>query len=99
MEQLALYLGYIVIILIALSLIGLSIIALCGTALGFYRIIKYKQTSKLIRKYETSNMYKASKIAVDFLMSKGISEDNKIGEVLRMMERYRKRYNIDKIEG
>lgn len=40
-------------------------------------------------------MYKASKIAVDFLMSKGISEDYKIGDVLRMMERYRKRYNIE----
>lgn len=34
MEQLALYLGYIVIILIALSLIGLSIVALYATALG-----------------------------------------------------------------
>ena len=95
MEQLALYLGYIVIILIALSLIGLSIVALYATALGIYRVIQYKQTSKLIRKYETINMYKASKIAVDFLMSKGISEDDKIGEVLRMMERYRKRYNIE----
>lgn len=43
MEEIALYLGYIIIILIALSLIGLSILALCATALGLYRIIKKRQ--------------------------------------------------------
>lgn len=44
MEEIALYLDYyIIIILIALSLIGLSILALCATALGLYRIIKKRQ--------------------------------------------------------
>lgn len=40
-------------------------------------------------------MYKASKIAVDFLVSKGIDPCNTIGEALAMIENYRKRYKID----
>lgn len=40
-------------------------------------------------------MYKASKIAVDFLVSKGIDPCNTIGEALKMIENYRKRYKID----
>lgn len=39
-------------------------------------------------------MYKASKIAVDFLVSKGIDQCNTIGEALVMIENYRKRYKI-----
>lgn len=94
MNTIALYLGYIVIGLVAIGLIGLLLLTLYTTVLGFYRVIKYKQTSRLIKKYETKNMYKASKIAVDFLVSKGISPCNTIGEALGMIENYRKRYKI-----
>lgn len=94
MNTIALYLGYIVIGLVAIGLIGLLLLTLYTTVLGFYRVIKYKQTSILIKKYETKNMYKASKIAVDFLVSKGISPCNTIGEALGMIENYRKRYKI-----
>lgn len=95
MNTIALYLGYIVIGLVAFSLIGLFLLTLYGIFVGFYRIVKYRQTSRLIIKYETKNMYKASKIAVDFLVSKGISPCNTIGEALGMIENYRKRYKIN----
>lgn len=95
MDQAALYIGYSVIGLVAFALIGLSLLTLWCTILGFYRVLKYKQTSRLIKKYETKNMYKASKIAVDFLMSKGVCPYYKIGEVLDIIERYRKRNKIE----
>lgn len=94
MNTIALYIGYTVIGLVAFALIGLSLLALYATVLGFYRVIKYKQTSRLIKKYETQNMYKASKTAIDFLVSKGIEPYNTIGEALTIIERYRKRYDI-----
>lgn len=95
MNTAALYIGYIVIGLVAFALIGLSLLSLYATVLGFYRVIKYKQTSRLIKKYETRNMYKASKIAIDFLVSKGIEPYNTIQEALGMIERYRKRNGIE----
>lgn len=95
MNTIALYLGYTVIGLVAFALIGLTILTLYATLLGLYRVIKYKQTSRLIKKYEQKNMYKASKIAVDFLVSKGIEPYNTIGEALGMIERYRKRNDIN----
>lgn len=94
MNTIALYLGYTVIGLVAFALAGLTLLTLYATVLGFCRVIKYKQTSRLIKKYETKNMYKASKIAVDFLVSKGIEPYNTIGEALGMIERYRKRNDI-----
>lgn len=95
MDQAALYIGYAVIGLVAFAFIGLSLLTLWYMILGFYRVFKYKQISRLIKKYETKNMYKASKTAVDFLMSKGVCPDYKISEVLDMIERYRKRNKIE----
>lgn len=95
MNEIALLIGYTVIVLIAVALIGFVFAILYSISIGLYRIIKYKLTSCLIQKYETKNMYKASKIAVDFLVSKGISPCNTIGEALGMIERYRKRYKIE----
>lgn len=90
METAALYIGYIVIGLVAFALIGLFLLTLWATIVGFYRVVKYKQSSRLIKKYETRNMYKASKIALDFLLSKGVEPFNTIGEVTNMIENYRK---------
>lgn len=94
MNTIALYIGYIVIGLIAVALICMSFAFVWGTIIGLYRILKYKQTSRLIRKYETRNMYKACKIATKFLISKGVSEENTLKEAQEMIERYRRRYKI-----
>lgn len=94
MDQAALYLGYAIMVIIAIAIVGIVLLELLSISIGIYRIIKYKQTSKLISKYEARNLYKTSKTAVDFLMSKGIYPDNKISEVLDMIERYRKRNKI-----
>lgn len=94
METIALYIGYIIIGLIAVALICLSLLVVWGTIIGLYRIIKYKQTSRLIKKYETRAMYKACNVAVHFLISKGVSPDNTLKETFEMIENYRKRYNI-----
>lgn len=96
MNTIALYIGHIVIGLIAFALICLSILVVWSTIIGLYRILKYKQTSRLIRKYETRNMYKACKIATKFLISKGVSEENTLKEVQEMIEKYRRRYKITK---
>lgn len=98
MESIALYIGYIIIGLIAVALICLSLLVVCGTIIGLYRTIKYKQTSRLIRKYETRNMYKACKIATKILISKGVSEENTLKEAQDMIEKYRKRYKLHRIE-
>lgn len=95
MNTIALYLGYTVIGLVAFALIGLSLLVILTTVMGFYRAFKYKETSRLIKKYEQKNMYKASKIAVDFLVSKGIAPCNTIGEALALIENYRKIYKIE----
>lgn len=94
MDTIALYIGYIVIGLIAVVLISLSFLVVWCTIIGLYRILKYKQTSRLIRKYETRNMYKACKVATQFLISKGVSEENTLQEAQDMIEKYRRRYNI-----
>lgn len=94
MNTIALYIGYIVIGLIVVVLICLSFLVVWGTIIGLYRILKYKQTSQLIKKYETRNMYKACKVATQFLISKGVSEENTLKEVQDMIEKYRRRYNI-----
>lgn len=94
MNTIALYIGYIVIGLIAVVLICLSFLVVWGTIIGLYRILKYKQTSQLIKKYETRSMYKACKVAVKFLISKGVSEENTLKEAQDMIEKYRRRYNI-----
>ncbi len=94
MDTIALYIGYIVLGLIAVALICMSFLIVWGTIIGLYRILKYKQTSRLIRKYETRNMYKACKVATQFLISKGVSEENTLQEAKDMIEKYRKRYKI-----
>lgn len=94
MNTIALYLGYIVIGLIAVALICMSFAFVWGTIIGLYRILKYKQTSRLIRKYETRNMYKACKVATQFLISKGVSKENTLQEARDMIEKYRKCYKI-----
>lgn len=94
MNTIALYIGYIVIGLIAVALICMSFAFVWGTIIGLYRILKYKQTSQLIKKYETRSMYKACKVAVQFLISKGVSEENTLKEAQDMIEKYRRRYNI-----
>ena len=94
MNTIALYKGYIVIVLIAVALICMSFAFVWGTIIGLYRILKYKQTSRLIRKYETRNMYKACKVATQFLISKGVSEENTLQEAQDMIEKYRKCYKI-----
>lgn len=94
MNTAALYIGYIVIGLVAVALICLFFLVVWDTIIGLYRILKYKQTSRLIRKYETRNMYKACKIATKFLISKGVSEENTLKEAQEMIERYRRRYKI-----
>ena len=94
MNTIALYIGYIVIGLIAVVLICLSFLVVWGTIIGLYRILKYKQTSQLIKKYETRSMYKACKVAVQFLISKGVSEESTLKEAQDMIEKYRRRYNI-----
>lgn len=94
MNTIALYIGYIVLGLIAVALICLSILVVWGIIIGLYRILNYKQTSRLIRKYETRNMYNACKVATQFLISKGVSEENTLQEAQDMIEKYRKRYKI-----
>lgn len=94
MDTIALYIGYIVLGVIAVALIGLFFIVMWSTIIGIYRILKYKQTSRLIRKYETRAMYKACKVATQFLISKGVSPENTLKEAQYMIERYRKRYKI-----
>lgn len=94
MDTIALYIGYIVLGLIAVALICMSFLIVWGTIIGLYRILKYKQTSRLIRKYETRNMYKACKVATQFLISKGVSEENTLQEAKDMIEKYRKHYKI-----
>ena len=94
MNTAALYIGYIVIGLVAVALICLFFLVVWDTIIGLYRILKYKQTSRLIRKYETRNMYKACKVATQFLISKGVSEENTLKEVQDMIEKYRIRYKI-----
>lgn len=94
METIALYMGYIVIGLIGVILIGLLLLVLFGTIMGLYRIVKYKQTSHLIKKYETKAMYKACKVATQFLISKGIHPENTLEEAQNMIENYRRRYKI-----
>lgn len=94
MDTIALYIGYIVLGLIAVALICMSFLIVWGTIIGLYRILKYKQTSRLIRKYETRNMYKACKVATQLLVSKGVSEENTLQEAKDMIEKYRKRYKI-----
>lgn len=94
MDTIALYIGYIVLGIIAVALIGLFFIVMWSTIIGIYRILKYKQTSRLIRKYETRAMYKACKVATQFLISKGVSPENTLKEAQYMIERYRKRYKI-----
>ena len=94
MDTIALYIGYIVLGIIAVALIGLFFIVMWATIIGIYRILKYKQTSRLIRKYETRAMYKACKVATQFLISKGVSPENTLKEAQYMIERYRKRYKI-----
>ncbi len=94
MDTIALYIGYIVLGLIAVVLICMFFLIVWGTIIGLYRILKYKQTSRLIRKYETRDMYKACKVATQFLISKGVSEENTLQEAKDMIEKYRKRYKI-----
>ena len=47
MDTIALYIGYIVLGIIAVALIGLFFIVMWSTIIGIYRILKYKQTSRL----------------------------------------------------
>lgn len=94
MDTMALYVGYIVIGLIAVILICLSFLVMWGTIIGLYRILKYKQTSRLIKKYETRDMYKACKVATQFLISRGVSPENTLKEAQSMIEKYRIRYKI-----
>ena len=94
MDTIALYIGYIVLGLIAVVLICMFFLIVWGTIIGLYRILKYKQTSRLIRKYETRDMYKACKVATQCLISKGVSEENTLQEAKDMIEKYRKRYKI-----
>lgn len=94
MDTIAIYTGYIVIGLIALVLIGALLLALVGTVMGLYRIIKYRQTSRFIKKYETKAMYKACKVAVNLLISKGVSWDNTLEEALIKIERYGERFKV-----
>lgn len=94
MDTIALYIGYIVLGLIAVVLICKFFLIVWVTIIGLYRILKYKQTSRLIRKYETRDMYKACKVATQFLISKGVSEENTLQEAKDMIEKYRKRYKI-----
>lgn len=94
MNTIALYIGYLIIGLFVFALIGLLLLITYATVLDLYRVFKYKQTSRFIKKYETRNMYKSCKTAVNFLLSKGISPNNTVAEVLDKIENYRKLYNI-----
>lgn len=94
MDTMALYVGYIVIGLIAVILICLSFLVMWGTIIGLYRILKYKQTSRLIKKYETRDMYKACKVATQFLISRGVSPENTLKEAQSMIEKYRIRMKL-----
>lgn len=94
MEAIALYIGYIVIGLIGVVLIGFVLLVLLSTTIGLYRIMKYKQTSRFIKKYETKAMCKACRVATQFLISKGISPENTLEEAQNMIENYRRRYKI-----
>lgn len=94
METTALYIGYILIGLIALVLVGMCLLVLWTTVFSLYRIIKYKQTIRFLKKHEEKDMYKACKVAVQFLISKGVTRDNTLEEVLNMIENYRIRCKI-----
>lgn len=80
--------------LVAIALIGLSLLILWSTVLGLYRILKYQQTFWFIKTYETKAMYKTCKIAVQFLISKGVSPENTLEEALGMIEKYKKHFKI-----
>lgn len=94
METTALYIGYILIGLIALVLVGMCLLVLWTTVFSLYRIIKYKQTIRFLKKHEQKDIYKACKVAVQFLISKGLTRDNTLEEVLNMIENYRIRCKI-----
>lgn len=94
MDTAALYIGYIVIGLLAIALIGFILLTLLGTVLGLYRIIKYKRTICLLTKYEEKNMYKACKVAAQFLLSKGLSQEDTLQDVMNMIENYRRHCRI-----
>lgn len=94
METVALYIGYLIIWLIAVLLLGLSLCVMCSTILGLYRIIKYKHTFRLLKRYETRSIYKTSKAATQFLISIGISPEDTLKEAQNLIEKYRIRYKI-----
>lgn len=94
METVALYIGYIIIALIFLIVIGFLLLVLWGVGLALYRIAKYKQTLRFIAKHETKDMYKACDVAVKFLISKVSSPDKTLREVQSLIEAYGKRYKI-----
>lgn len=94
METTALYMGYLLMGLIALVLVGTYLLVLYATVMGLYRIIKYKQTIRFLKKHEQKNIYKACKVAVQFLISKGVTRDYTLEEVLNTIENYRRRCKI-----
>lgn len=94
MEAVALYIGYIVIALIILVVIGFLLLVLWGVGLALYRIAKYKQTLRFIARHETKDMYKACDVAVKFLISKVSSPDITLREVQDLIGDYGKRYKI-----
>lgn len=95
METTALYMGYLLMGLIALVLVGTYLLVLYATVMGLYRIIKYKQTIRFLKKHEQKNIYKACKVAVQFLISKGVTRDYTLEEVLNTIENYRRRCKIN----
>ena len=94
MDTIALYIGYIVIGLIALVLICFSVVTLYATAVGLFRITKYKKTSRFIKNHEAKAMYKTAKVAVEFLISKGVCRDNTLGEAENMIERFQQVFKV-----
>lgn len=89
METTALYIGYILMGLIALVLVGMSLLVLWATAFGLYRIIKYKQSIRFLKNHQQKDIYKACKIAVQILISQGISPNDTLEEASNMIENYR----------
>lgn len=90
METIALYIGYTVMVLIVIALVVIAFVALRGIFIDLYKIYKYKRIIRYLTKQEQKDIYKASMIAVQFLISKGISPYYTLQEAISIIEKYRK---------
>lgn len=94
METTALYIGYVVLGILGLVLLVIIIFILYLTIVGFYRIATTKQTIRFMRKYEVKVNYEAMNTALRYLLSQGASQYDTLGDIERLIEKFRKRYHV-----